>query len=41
MGGHLEVHTAPGKGTTMQVSLPLMGLEQEGVSVIPQETIGS
>ena len=41
MGGHLEVHTAPGKGTTMQVSLPLMGLEQEGVSVIPQETIVS
>ena len=41
MGGHLEVHTAPGKGTTMQVSLPLMGFEQEGVSVIAQETIGS
>ena len=41
MGGRLEVHTAPGKGTTMQVHLPLTGNEQEGVSVIPQETIVS
>ena len=32
MGGHLEIRTAPGKGTTMQVFLPLVGLEQEGVS---------
>ena len=37
MGGHLEVRTAPGKGTTMQVFLPIVGLGQEGVS--PQETI--
>jgi signal transduction histidine kinase len=41
MGGHLEVHTAPGKGTTMQVSLPLISVEKEGVSIITQETIGS
>ena len=39
MGGHLEIRTAPGKGTTMQVSLPLMGLEQEGVSAFPPETV--
>ena len=40
MGGQLDVRTAPGKGTTMQVSLPLVGLEQEGVSSIPAETVG-
>jgi signal transduction histidine kinase len=40
MGGHLEVCSAPGKGTTMQVSLPLVGSEQEGVSSIPAETVG-
>jgi putative PEP-CTERM system histidine kinase len=32
MGGQLEIRTAPGKGTTMQVSLPLAGSEPEGVS---------
>ena len=40
MGGHLEVRTAPGKGTTMQVSLPLSGIAQEGVSA-SQETVTS
>jgi signal transduction histidine kinase len=40
MGGQLEVRTAPGKGTTMQVSLPLVGVEQEGVSGIPPKTVG-
>jgi signal transduction histidine kinase len=39
MGGHLEVRTAPGKGTTMQVILPLIGLEQEGVSASGSETV--
>ena len=39
MGGHLEIRTAPGKGTTMQVSLPLIGLEQGGVSAFPPETV--
>ena len=30
MGGHLEVLTVPGKGTTMQVLLPLVTLNREG-----------
>src|SRR5262249_20641732 len=32
MGGQLEVLSAPGKGTTMQVRLPLFALDQETVS---------
>jgi putative PEP-CTERM system histidine kinase len=36
MGGQLKVRTAPGKGTTMQVSLPLVGAEQEASQASPQ-----
>ena len=41
MGGHLEVRSAPGKGTTMQVFLPLVGLGEEGVLSSDPEAVAS
>jgi signal transduction histidine kinase len=41
MGGHLEVRSAPGKGTTMQVLLPLVILDQEDVPASAPETVAS
>ena len=41
MGGHLEVRSAPGKGTTMQVLLPLVALDQEGVPASAPEAVAS
>ena len=41
MGGHLEVRTAPGKGTTMQILLPLVASDQERASQSAPETVVS
>ena len=39
MGGRLEVRTAPGMGTTMQVSLPLVTSDHEGASAFRLEAV--
>ena len=41
MGGQLEVRTAPGKGTTMKVLLPLVASDQEQGSQSAAETVVS
>jgi putative PEP-CTERM system histidine kinase len=41
MGGRLEVQTAPGMGTTMQVLLPLLPSDNEVTSALPLEAVGS
>jgi signal transduction histidine kinase len=41
MGGSLEVQTAPGKGTTMQVLLPLVTSDHEGASSLYLEAVDS
>jgi putative PEP-CTERM system histidine kinase len=41
MGGHLEVRTAPGMGTTMQVLLPLVISDHEGASALRLEAVDS
>ena len=41
MGGHLEVRSAPGKGTTMQVFLPLVGSGEERVLSSASEAVAS
>ena len=47
MGGRLEVRTAPGMGTTMQVFLPLVTSDHEGVVCVaprggrPRELVGT
>jgi signal transduction histidine kinase len=39
MGGRLDVRTAPGRGTTMQVSLPLVTADHEGTSALRLEVV--
>ena len=41
MGGRLEVRTAPGMGTTMQVLLPLVTSDHEGASALRLEAVDS
>jgi signal transduction histidine kinase len=41
MGGRLEVRTAPGMGTTMQVFLPLVSSDHEGTSALCLEAVDS